>query len=184
MKKLIFILTVLVIMTSCATSKMEETSRDESEKLKNIFLASDIRQAVEMRRFIVKFDRIYITGGGTVDLIPKANYMILDGDKVVISAAYIGRQYTYRPIKGIDMIGKAVSFEMKDKTTNGMYEIKMKVKNDKNSFDVNLTVNDDGHCNASLNSYKIDHVRYTGNFIPLKPKEEKMEKADPEDLSI
>ena len=50
-----------------------------------------------MRRFIIKFDRLYISHGGTIDLIPKANYIILDGDKVIISAAYVGRQYSYRP---------------------------------------------------------------------------------------
>ena len=187
MKKLVFILTGLVILTSCATSKVEESSINESGNIKNNFQQALIRQAVEMRRFIIKFDRLYISHGGTIDLIPKSNYIILDGDKVVISAAYIGRQYSYRPIKGIDMIGQAVSFELKNNSSKGTYEIKMKVKNDKNTFDVFVTVTNDGYCNASLISYKIDHVRYTGNFIPLIPKEEnkeKEEKAVPEYMSI
>jgi hypothetical protein len=173
MKNLIFIFTGLLILTSCATSKVEETTRKESVESKNIFLQAEIRQAVEMRRFLIKFDRLYISRGGTIDLIPKSNYLILDGDKVIISAAYIGRQYSYRPVSGIDMIGTAVSFEMKQNTSKGHYEIKMKVKNNKNTFDVFVTIKDSGYCDASLASYKIDHVRYTGNFIPLKPKEEK-----------
>ena len=37
-------------------------------------------------------------------------------------------------IKGIDMVGKAVSFEMKNNSTKGIYEIKMKVKNDNKHF--------------------------------------------------
>jgi len=184
MKKLMFILTGFVILTSCATTKVQESSQNESGNLKSIFVQSEIKQAVELRRFIIKFDRLYISHGGTVDLVPKANYLILDGDKVIISAAYIGRQYSYRPIKGIDMIGKAVSFEMKNKTSRGIYEIRMKVKNDKNTFDVYLTVTNEGYCNTSFTSYKIDHVRYTGNFIPLKPKEEKEEKTYPENFSI
>ena len=85
-----------------------------------------------------------------MDLIPKANYIILDGDRVIISAAYIGRQFSYRPIKGIDMIGQAVSFEMKNNSSKGIYEIKMKVKNSTNSFDVFLTITEDGYCNTSL----------------------------------
>jgi hypothetical protein len=172
MKKLLFILSGLVILTSCATPKVEETSKKESGNIENGIPQAEIRQAVEMRRFLIKFDKLYSSGGGTIDLIPKANYILLDGDRVVISAAYAGRQYSYRPIKGIDMVGQAVSFEMKDNTAKGIYEITMKVKNDKNTFDVYVTISNSGYCNTSLVSYRIDHVRYTGIFIPLKPKEQ------------
>jgi Domain of unknown function (DUF4251) len=181
MKKLIYVLTGLVFLTSCATTKVEESSKNESGKIKNIAQLAEIKQAVEMRRFIIKFDRLYNSRGGMIDLIPKSNYIILDGNKVIISAAYIGRQYGFRQIVGIDMIGQAVSFEMKDNSSKGRYEIRMKVKNDTNSFDVFLTISDDGYCDTSLTNYKIDHVRYTGNFIPLKPKEEKI---DPEKVVI
>jgi hypothetical protein len=187
MNKLIFILSGFVILTSCATTKVEETSKNESVEIKNIFQQEQIRQAVESRMFLIKFDRLYISQGGTIDLIPKANYIILNGDKVIIRSAYAGRQYSYRPIKGIDLVGRAVSFEMKNNSTKGSYEIRMKVKNENNTFDVYLTVNNDGHCNTSLTSYKIDRVRYTGNFIPLIPKEENQEieeKAVPEYMSI
>jgi hypothetical protein len=175
MKNLIVILTGFVILTSCATSKVEESSKSGSGDTGNVLLQAEIKQAVEMRRFLIKFDRLYNSHGGTIELIPKSNYLILDGDKVIISAAYAGRQYSYRPVAGIDMIGKAVSFELKDKTEKGIYEIKMKVKNDKNTFDVFVTITKSGYCDTSVASYKIDHVRYTGNFIPLRPKEEKIE---------
>jgi hypothetical protein len=177
MKIVIFFLTGFVILTSCATSKVEESTKSESGVIINTFLQAQIKQAVEMRRFLIKFDRLYISHGGTIDLIPKSNYLILDGDKVIISAAYVGRQYSYRPVEGIDMIGTAVSFEMKNNTSKGLYEIKMKVKNNKNTFDVYVTITDSGYCDTSLASYKIDHVRYTGNFIPLRPKEEKIDTA-------
>ena len=175
MNKLIFILSGFLILTSCATTKVGETSKKESENIKNIFQQTQIRQAVEMRRFIIKFDRLYISQGGTIDLIPKTNYLILDGDKVVISAAYIGRQFSSLPIQGIDMRGQAISFEMKNNTSKGTYEIRMKVKNDMSTFDVYVSITDDGYCNTSLLSYKIDRVRYTGDFIPLKPREDKIE---------
>jgi hypothetical protein len=187
MKKLIVILAGLGILTSCATSKVEETSKIESGESKNIVQQAEIRQAVDMRRFLIKFDRLYISQGGVIELIPKANYILLDGDRVVISAAYAGRQMSYRPIRGIDMVGKAVSFEMKNNTSKGIYDIRMKVKNEQNTFDVFITITDEGRCNASLTSYKIDHVRYTGNFIPLMPKEDNKEmdeKALPEKMSI
>lgn len=177
MKKLVFILTGLVILTSCATTKVEESSKKEAGNINNVVQNAEIRQAVEMRRFIIKFNRLYTSRGGTIDLIPKSNYIILDGDKVVISAAYVGRQYSYRPIVGIDMVGQAVSFEIKDNTDKGKYEIRMKVKNNTNTFDVYVTITADGYCDASMNNNKLDYVRYTGSFIPLIPKTEKI---DPE----
>jgi hypothetical protein len=181
MKKLIFILGGLVILTSCATPRVEETSKKESGNIENGIQQAQIRQAVEMRRFLIKFDKMYSSRGGTIDLIPKANYILLDGDRVVISAAYVGRQYSYRPIKGIDMVGQAVSFEMKNNEAKGIYEITMKVKNDKNTFDVFVTISNSGSCDASLASYRIDNVRYRGIFIPLRQKEESI---DPETIVI
>jgi hypothetical protein len=178
MNKLIFILSGFVILSSCATAKVEKTSKNEPAEVKDPVHQEQIRHAVEMKRFIVKFDRLYISYGGTIDLIPKANYIILDGDKVIISAAYVGRQYSYRPVKGIDMVGRAVSFEMKNNSAKGIYEIKIKVTNNINTFDVYLTVNNDGYCNTSLTSYKLDRVRYTGNFIPLIQKEDDQKKED------
>lgn len=186
---MIFILTGMAMLTSCATTKVEETAKKESGDAKNAFIQAEIKQAIEMRRFIIKFDRLYSSRGSRIDLIPKSNYIILDGDKVIISAAYIGRQYSNRPIKGIDMIGKAVSYELKNNTTKGTYEIRMKVKNQMSTFDVFLKLTTDGNCNTSLTSNKIDHVRYTGNFVPLRPKGEKEnekvpENTVPENMSI
>jgi len=193
MKKLIFILTGMAVMSACATSKVEDSSTKESASAKNAIRQAEIKQAVEMRTFIVKFDRLYTSRGGMVDLIPKANYIIVNGDNVVISAAYVGQQYGFRPIKGIDMRGRAVNFELKNNTSKGLYEINMKVKNESTTFDVYLTVRNDGNCNTSFVSYRIDHVRYTGYFVPIMPKPEKEkekendpmpENAVPENMSI
>ena len=46
-----------------------------------------------------------------VDLVPRANYIIIDGETAVISAAYLGRQYDIRPIAGINMQGRAEEYE-------------------------------------------------------------------------
>ncbi len=181
MNKIIVISTFLVTLIACATSKKGETSQKETIQEKSLIQQAEIKQAVESRRFLIKFNRLYLSHGGSADLKPTFNYILLDGDRVVISAAYMGRQYGNRPIKGIDMVGKAVAFELKNNTSKGTYDIKMKVKNDKNTFDLTININNDGYCNASVASYKIDYVRYTGNFIPLKPKEEQ---AEPSKMTI
>ena len=178
MKNMIFIVAGLIILTSCATSRVEESSKPESKNYKSLVQQETIRQAVEMRRFLLKFNKLYILHGGMIDLKPNNNYIILDGDKIIISTAYIGRQYSYRPIAGIDMKGKTVAFELKDNSSKGLFKIRIKVKNEQNTFDIFLTIDKDGYCNASLTSYKIDRVEYSGNFIPLRAKEENSEQEN------
>ncbi len=176
MKKFLYFITGILLMSSCASSNVQESSGKTTRSERKLVRQEEIKKAVSDRRFIIKLDKIYFTRGGMVDLVPKANYIIVDGDKVIISAAYIGRQFSGRPIAGINMIGKAVTFELKNNTSKGTYAIRMEVKNEANSFDVYVTINSAGNCNASFNNYKLDAVRYTGNFVPLREKEQ--EKVD------
>ncbi len=43
-------------------------------------------------------------------------------------------------LQGIDMVGRAISFEMKNNASKGNYEIRMKVTNNINTFHVYLTI--------------------------------------------
>jgi hypothetical protein len=181
MKEIIYVFAGLLIMASCAAPKEGESSaRKLSANEKKIIRQEEVKQAVEMKRYLVRFDRLYLTRGGRIELIPKANYIIIDGERVIISAAYAGRQLGVRPVRGIDMVGKAESYQVKDKAEKGLYEISMKVTNQTNTFDVYLTISKDGYCDASMSSIMIDHVRYTGSFVPLHPKktEDNIEKPD------
>jgi len=183
MKELLLMVSVMMVLTSCASSNKEESaSRKPSPKEDRVVMQAEIKQAVEMRRFLIKFDRLYYATGGQIDLIPKANYIILDGQKVVISAAYMGRQFSNRPIRGIDMVGTAVSYELRNNGEKGLFEIRLKARNEVNTFDIFLTVHADGYCNASVTSAQIDNARYSGSFIPLKPQKAEEKKTPPEEM--
>jgi sensor domain CHASE-containing protein len=171
MKTLLYITLALLFMSSCATSKETLSVRDELKKEKLLAEQALIEKAVESRRFIIKLDKIYFTYGGIADLIPRSNYIIIDGRKAIISAAYLGRQFDFRPIAGINMRGEAIEYELTSNTSKGLYEIKMKVDNKTNSFDVYLRIGKNGSCSASLSSMKIDNVRYQGYIVPIKDKE-------------
>ncbi len=169
MKKLLFIITTLLVITSCATTNETGLSKSELRNEKKLAEQETVKKAVESRRFIVKFDKIYFSHGGIVDLLPRSNYIIIDGEKAVISAAYLGRQWDIKPISGINVIGRTQNYELKN-TSKGMYEIKMKVSRDGNSFDIFLTISKNGSCSASLSSMRIENVRYRGQIVPIKDK--------------
>jgi hypothetical protein len=168
MKKLSIIIMSLVVMSSCSTTKEAKSSKAELRSEKKIVEQSLVKNAVETRRYIIKLNRLYFNYGGIAELIPRANFIIIDGDRAVISTAYLGRQYDIKPIAGINMRGRAVDYALTNNTSKGSYDIKMTVRNGRNaSFDVYLNITKNGFCTASVNSLKIDNIRYSGYLVPI-----------------
>jgi hypothetical protein len=172
MKKLMFFVSLPLLFLACSTSKESKTLKDEA-----------VKNAVESKKFILKFDRLYASHGSIFDLVPRANYIIIDGDRAVISTAYLGRQYGARPIAAIDMRGRAETYELTSKPSKGAYDVKVKVNNGgANSFEVYINISRSGYCSASVSSLRIDNVRYTGQLVPLLEQYNAPEKA-PDEMS-
>jgi hypothetical protein len=168
MRKLSIIIMSLVVMSSCSTTKEAKTSRAEIRNEKKLVEQSMVKNAVETRRYIIKLDRLYFNHGGIASLLPRANFIIIDGDKAIISTAYLGRQYDIKPIAGINMRGRAVDYALTNNTSKGSYDIKVTVRNGRTaSFDLYINVSKNGYCNASVSSLKIDNIRYSGYLVPI-----------------
>jgi Domain of unknown function (DUF4251) len=168
MKNLFIILISLLVMSSCTTTKEAHSSKLELRKEKKLTEQWLVKNAVESRRYIIKLDRIYFSYGGITDLIPRANFIIIDGEKAIISTAYLGRQYDIKPIAGINIRGRAEDYAVTNNLSKGSYQINMKVKNGgANSFVLYLTISKNGFCNASVSSLKIDNITYSGYLVPL-----------------
>jgi hypothetical protein len=156
MKKLFIFIILPFLILSCSSSK--ESKSDTDELVKN---------AVESRKYIIKLERLYANHGAFFDLMPRANYIIINGDQAIISTAYVGTQRDIRPIAGISMKGRAEEYEVISKQSKGSYDIKVRVNGGSNSFLVYLTISKSGKCNASVSSLRIDNVRYTGYLVPI-----------------
>jgi hypothetical protein len=168
MKKLFIIIISLVVISSCSTTKEAQPSNAELRKVKKATEQLLVKNAVESRRYIIKLSRVFFSHGGMGELIPRANFIIIDGEKAIISTAYLGRQSDIKPIVGINMKGRAVDYAVTDNLSQGSYKIQMKVKNGRgNSFDLYLSVSKNGYCDASISSLKIDNIRYSGYLVPI-----------------
>lgn len=168
MKKILHVLAAIIpitLLSSCASSREFVSGIDDRRNLDEEVL----RKAVESRRFVIKLERFY-SYGGFIDLRPRANYIIVDGRKAVISAAYYGRQFDIRPIAGINMQGVASKYEITRRISRDLYDIRLKVDNGSTSFDVFLTIGKNGTVNASVNSLRIQNARYRGYVVPLGEK--------------
>ena len=170
MKRVVIILTSVIILASCTVSREGGISLREQRKERKLAEQEMIKKAVEKKRFIVKLERFYPAHGGIINLYPKYNYIVVDGEKAIINAAYFGRQYDLQPIAGFNMKGRTISYEADPDYERGLYEITMQVSNERNSFNVDLKIGSDGNCTASITNAKTDFVRYRGYIVPIKDK--------------
>lgn len=170
MKNILFIITISLGIISCGTTRDSGLSRAEQRAEKKLAEQQIVKKAIESRRFIVKLDKLYFSHGGMIELMPRANYIIVDGNKSIISAAYLGRQYEIKPIAALNLFGKTKTYELTNHVSNGNYEIKMQVDNGTNIFDVYLSISKNGFCRASFNTLRIDNVSYAGHIVPIKDK--------------
>jgi hypothetical protein len=143
------------------------SNRAENRKLKKLAQQVEITKAVESRKYIIKVDRLYTTGGGRWDLVPRSNFFIINGEIASISLGYMGRTYFSRPISGINFNGRTIDYKMESNQTKGIYKIQMAVKAGADKFDVYLTIGGEGYCTISINNPYIQSVTYSGTLVPL-----------------
>jgi len=175
MKKLVVIFISFIIISSCSTTKEANSSRAEVKKEKMILEQAQVKNAVESKRYIIKFERILMSRGGIIQLIPRANYLIVDRERAILNTAYMGRQYDFRGIAAINMKGKTDKYALTSNVSKGSYNIEMKVTNGRSAtFDVYVRISKDGYCSVSVNSLKIDNVNYSGYLVPI------IDKTDPQ----
>jgi hypothetical protein len=176
MKNLTGIFIAILVLASCSSTKESKTTKQELKREKVLAEQAALKEAIETRQFIVKFDRLYFRHGGWAQLRPRANFLIVDGKKAIVSSAYIGSYFSALPIEGIRVQGDYADYELINNTSKGMYEIKLKVSRGGDTFDLFLTVGKNGQCNTSLSSLKIDYVSYSGQVVPIDRKEFKSTK--------
>jgi len=175
MKKLFTIFFSLLVMSSCSTTKEANSSRAEARKEKKLLNQELVKNAIESKRYIIKFDKMYVNYGGIRILFPRANFLIVDKERAILSTAYQGRQYDIKQIAAINIRGRAMNYAETDNLSQGSYEIKLKLENGGfNSFDVSIRISKNGYCSASVSSLKINNVTYDGYLVPIIDKTNKI----------
>ena len=177
MKKLfvipLTILTAFLFISAVSLSGEDKPSRSEKKAAKQKI----VKEAVESRRFVIEFDRLYMYRYGRIDLSPGKNFILISGNKAAIRAGYMGRQIGFMPIAGIRLAGEPVYYKMEKNSSKGTYRINMEVKGESDTFHINILVGEDGSCNTTISANRIDQVRYTGTLLPMD-KEEKVPEPD------
>jgi hypothetical protein len=164
MKTIIYILSVILIATSCSQGKIAKSERGIKRENMRVAEQAAIMKAVESGEFVISLDRIYFRNGGFTELVPSRNFIALDNESIVMRAAYMGRQYDFRPIQGIKIAAKKSTYILKSDPEGKGYEIKTNVEKNGNQFDIYISISKNGYCDVSVNNIKLDNVRYTGRI--------------------
>lgn len=162
---LIFIASTIIITASGKTQDERKLSRSEKKTVKK----EQVKAAVESMRYTVEFERLYMYRYGSINLIPRSNFIIIDGNNAYISAAYMGRQRGFMPIAGIKLAGHPDKYNMV-RNSKGAYTIQMEVKGDTDIFHIHIIISENGNCNATISSSMIDSVKYSGTLISTEKK--------------
>jgi hypothetical protein len=168
MKKLFFILLTVLSVSSLASVNLPESSDTISREQRKVAKQENIKKAVESKRFAIELDKLYLPRNGFVDLYEGSNYIIIDGNKAVISAGYMGRQRGLYPVAGIRLTGRPSVYNLKKNDSKGIYKIEMEVTAGNDTFHIFMTISENGHCSALISGLKIEDSRYSGDFIPIE----------------
>jgi len=181
MKKLFLILIAVFSFLSFTASGRSFTTDNGKRNDKRTDREEKVKEAVESGRFAVELDRIYMSRYGRIDLSPGRNFIIISGNKASISAGYVGRQHSFKPVAGVRLTGNPSVYKLEKNDSRGNYRIEMEVTAGGDSFHITMTIRESGYCDATISGAKIDYTRYTGNLVPL---EKKKTVREPDDIRI
>jgi len=167
MKRLLYIITGVILLSGCAVSNDARTARLEKRMNDKVAESAIVKKAVESRQYIIKMDKIYGERGTWADLTPRNNYLIIDGEIASVSLGYIGRSYKSGLISGINFNGHTVAYKLNSDETKGLYKIETSVRKGNDTFDFFLTISADGSCMVNVNNIYIQSVSYKGSLVPI-----------------
>lgn len=181
MKKL-FLIIIVIAFTAPFADASEPVSSDRSERIgKKLAKQEKIREAVESNSFAIELDRLFMSRYGNVNLNPRMNFIVINGNKATISAGYMGRQRGLFHVAGIRLTGRPTVYKLQKNESKGNYRIVMEVAGGNDNFQITMTISDNGYCSALISGIRMDDTRYSGTLVPL---EKKQKVPEPYDIRI
>ena len=158
----ILISLIAVIFSSCSSIKEATAKREANGLLRQ----EQVRQALESNQFTIKMERLNSQRGPDIYLRADNNYIIVRGDMARINLAYIGYSWDMRGISGINLTGKVIDNSLIFKG-KGKYTLKMKVRQNDDTFSVTINVGKSGNCDVSVTHPMIAYTRYHGQLSAI-----------------
>ena len=155
---LLIVSVVLATLTGCSNTNKLSSSERAVEK------RNEVANAIESGSYVIRVNQMTGKFGVITDLVPSYNFIVIKNNHIArISLGYLGRSYDIMQITGINMEGK-IDESTYDTNKNGMHKISMRVTENNDTFNVNISVSLDGYCNVGIVHPRIDYVNYRGQL--------------------
>lgn len=169
MRNIFFIIILSAILfPACSGSKSASSAGSSSTGEKKAAEKLVVRKAIEERKYVIMVDRIIPSRGRPVELVPRNNFIIIDGELASVSLAYLGRSFGIRQITGINFNGHTGRYEMKTDDKKDIYRINVEVVKDNDKFNIYMSLSANGYCSVTISNPYIETVNYHGTIIPLE----------------
>ena len=167
------ILLVLLLGIGIAGVRAQQTSGKLRRAAHKTELRKQIDSLVKSNHFVFIAYKALPQGYEAVDLTTNSNHLIIDTAMIESYMPYFGRAYggiIYGGDGGIKFTGKPREFSVA-KTKRG-YEVKAKVKEQQDFFDLLLTIGPEGRASLTVTSINRSPITYFG-YIETVQKAEK-----------
>lgn len=156
----IYIIVAVALVTLFGCSTTDKLSRSD----RAVERRTEVAEAVQSGSYVIRMNHMTGKFGFRANLRPSHNFIVIRNNQIArISLGYMGRSYDIMQITGINLEGEITesSYDIKK---NGMYKISMRVRENNDTFDLNINIGRDGYCDVGIIHPRIDYVSYRGEL--------------------
>ena len=172
MKTDISVLLIFLVM-NMTNGFAQEKSRKELKEERKIERQKQTEALVNAREFVFTAETAFPTGGRSVDLTTRTNYVKFHPDRIESELPFYGRAYSgagYGGDTGMKFDGKPEEYTVTK--TKKEYQIEAVVKGENDTYRILLTVGFEGSASLSVISNNRSSISYSGEIsAPENPKE-------------
>ena len=155
---------ILLTLIPCTVFSQEKSKKELKEERK-LEQQKKTEELVNSKTFVFKGTTAHPQGGRSVNLTTTSNFVKFSPDEIESDMPFYGRAYSgagYGGSSGMTFKGKPEEFTV-EKTKKGFY-IRASVKADTDSYQLSLTVGNEGNTSLTISSVTRSSMSYSGNI--------------------
>lgn len=164
------------VIIALAASGFSQEKRGKVEREKRRYeKAHQIDSLMKAKTFVFIASRALPQGGGTVDLTTNSNSIKFQPGKIECYMPFFGRAYHigYGGDGGIKFEGAPLKYTIESRKRGTEFEVNAGVSVTQDSFQLSLSVNNNGSATLTISSNQRSTISYFGEILKLEAPKDK-----------
>ena len=166
----LIIIAILTFSLTDAYSQNKDQEIKSSKAEKKIELQQQIEKLILAKQFVFIATRAFPTGWQSIDLVTHTNYVKFTPTFIDSYMPFFGQAYSvdYLTDTGLQFNGKPEVFTITRLKKNRGYDILIKVRSTRDTYDLRLDVGLEGNSNLTISCFNRSSISYNGEITPLE----------------